>query len=818
MFRIIKKDKNPVSPKHELKQGINEEDSNMALLKKNEKNILGRLNIKIQETNYQTESLIGIIENIAKRVEEQMDFISHVVDEIESYSAMAQELNASSQSSFETAENTLTVIEEGNDAVNNTINSMKDIEESISIVMKEIDELKSNSLQINSILNIIKDIAKQTNLLSLNASIEAARAGEAGRGFAVVASEVKKLADRCAKSADDISVLVNNMNNSVNNTIDAINRSNEKIIEGTNITDKTKYSFQRIEQAINNMLKNIGEINQAISVQTDNLESIVISADEMSQSSEKAMSMVENALMNTEFVKSALVTLSQVAQLLTTITEDLLNETVESEEESISIKFPLSTPIESFDPAITYNVDHTRILSNIFTGLLTKNDSGDVLPCLAKSWYVEDDNLTWIFNLRKDATFHNGKKVKGYDVKYSLERLLSPKLNSPNSWLIKYIDGAIDYMEGRAEEVRGIKVIDDHKIAIKLSIPFNGFLLAISESYCAIIDSEEGKKGNIIGCGPYMIESIEGDNYILKAFDNYIGGRPYCDYLEIDCSDSKNALDNFKRGKYDLYLIKNKKELDEIKDTHYYDSFYSREILATHYIGFKLKNTYSQYTQLNVRKALNHAINKKRIVEELLGGLATEAKCMIPSGIIPSDHIVGYEYDPEKAKYMLKKENIDFSQPINILTMETPDAGLKYIEEDLKAIGIRCKYHPISNRDFYNSSDIYEGYDIFMFGWYADTQDPSTFIEPLFLPDSYSNFTGYNNRRVVEILEKAKYTANPMKRIELYKQIQSIIHEDAPCIPLYHPKMGVCMQEGITNIRLSPLSMLNFNNIVKNKK
>ena len=201
MFKIRKNRTNSIPfqsdtiQENENKKIANNKQKNMnpnfPIIKQNEKNILNRLNIKIQETDYQTENLIILIRNISRRVEEQMDSIGQVVNEIESYSAMAQELNASSQASFQTAQNTLNVIEDGSKAVYNTIESMNHINESINIVMGEINELKSSALEINNILNIIKDIAKQTNLLSLNASIEAARAGEAGRGFSVVASEVK---------------------------------------------------------------------------------------------------------------------------------------------------------------------------------------------------------------------------------------------------------------------------------------------------------------------------------------------------------------------------------------------------------------------------------------------------------------------------------------------------------------------------------------------------------------------------------------------------------------------------------------------------
>ncbi|OZV10413.1 hypothetical protein CIW83_20480 [Tissierella sp. P1] len=199
-----------------------------AMIKQNEENLLYNLNIKIQDSNNQTESLTNIIEALSIKVEEQMAFISKVVEEINNYSAMAEELNASSSTSYETAKDTLVVVDEGSRALHNTIRSMGEIKQSIASVMTEINGLKSSAFQIDSILNIIKDIADQTNLLSLNAAIEAARAGEAGRGFAVVANEVKALADKSAKSANDISSIIKEINVNVARTIDAIEKSNKK--------------------------------------------------------------------------------------------------------------------------------------------------------------------------------------------------------------------------------------------------------------------------------------------------------------------------------------------------------------------------------------------------------------------------------------------------------------------------------------------------------------------------------------------------------------------------------------------------------------
>jgi len=623
---ILKKNKEETVVQSAINEEKNTVTTKLSFIKQNEENLLKRLGVRIENSSSQVENLVNIIEAISKRVEEQTKAISEVVSEINNYSAMAEELNASSNLSYQTAQDTLVVVEEGSRAVNNTIEAMKEINNSTSSVMEEINGLKVSTAQIDNILNIIKEIASQTNLLALNAAIEAARAGDAGRGFAVVANEVKELANRSAKSANEISEIISGINTNVNKTINAIEKSNEKIIEGSNIAEQTNSSFLKIEGAIRAMIETIGEINKAITVQTTSLETIVSSTDEMSKISDKAMSMIENALMNTQSTKAALEALGRVSNLLNNITMDLLNETVHIEKEKIVLRCHVGE-IATLDPAVGNAVETIRFLNNIHASLLSISDSGDVLPLLAKNWHVEDDNLTWIFNLRNDATFHNGKRVRAKDVKYSLERMLSPRLKSPNTWFIDYIEGAKEFMAGQAREVSGIKILNDYCLSIKLTIPFNGFLSSISQYCCAVMDSEELEKGNLVGCGPYKLVESKDNLYRLEAFDNYVGGRPYCDVLEIT-SEDKEAINNFIDGKYDICLVQNKKDFEAIKNTPYFKNFKTTELLSIFYLGFKTKNTDSPYTKKKVRQAINHAINKRRLVDEMLGGLASEAKCV----------------------------------------------------------------------------------------------------------------------------------------------------------------------------------------------
>ncbi|MEY8304153.1 ABC transporter substrate-binding protein [Anaerosalibacter bizertensis] len=816
-----KKPENQEEKKEELeKEDISvDEDSDfqtkLHLIKQNEENLLHNLEVRIEDSANQTENLINAIDSIANRVEEQIKHIYLVVDEIGHYSAMAEELHASSSDSYRTANATLDVVEKGSKAVNNTIQSMKEINQSMSNVLDEIDSLKISINQIEDILNIIRSIAKQTNLLALNANIEAARAGDAGRGFAVVANEVKELADRSAQSADHISDIIKDIQENVDTTIGAVEDSNIKVKEGSLVAQESREAFEQIEEAIKDMIQMINEITEAISVQTNSLESIIVSTDEMEKSSDKAMSMVESAMMNTQFTMGTLKELNQVTELLDSMTKKLLNqqETVEGKKPAI-INLALSSPLQSLDPAMTNVMESLRFLNNIHTGLLTISDTGDVLPSVAKNWYVEDDNLTWIFNLRKDATFHNGNRITAYDVKYSLERLLSPELDSSNTWFIDYIDGAKEFMAGSEDEVKGIKILDEYRLSIKLEKPFTGFLLLLSHGCCAVMDAEELKKGNFVGCGPYILDSHNDDKYRLVANDNYLGGKAYCDVVEVK-ADDKEALDNFISGKYDFYIVQDKKEYETIKSHELGKNMKFVDLVGTFYVGFKLKNTQSPYTQKRMRQAINHAINKRRIIDEIFGGLATEAKCIIPPGLIPYDHVEGYEYSPEKAKRIIREEGVNLTRPLVFLSGEDPHPILKLVEEDLNTVGIHCRYEKVSSDKLSRAHELQVGFDMYFSGWYADTLDPSSFIKPLFMPGNQTNLSAYENQQVVELVEKATEMVNPKKRDEIYMEIQKMISEDAPNVPILHPQNAVCTKADVHNVNLSPLAMLKYDNIIK---
>lgn len=794
------------------------------ILVHNQRISIAKITKRVEETGFATETLINIINSISKNVEVQMDSINKVVEKIENYSALAEEVYARTTDSQKIADETMLAAKKGNAAVDNSIKSMREIEKSVDYIKDVIASLNKQAAQVDEMLEIIKDIASQTNLLSLNASIEAARAGEQGRGFAVVADEVRKLAQRSNESVQKISSTIKGINASIEKTIEAAGITGSKVKEGVSTAGETMDALSKIIESIDTTTSVTREISSAISEQTNQIGDVIASTDDMRKISEKVMSMIEIVLINTQQTKSSIEMLFQTSKELSEITNIIQGEVAKDSGSKLLLRTCLREKLSSFDPAVAFDQESSRIFENTHKGLLSSGLYTDVLPGIAKSWYVEDDNLTWIFNLRRGAKFQNGREATADDVKYSFERVLSPSLKSPNAWFLLEIDGAKEYQSGKAREVDGIKVLDRNRIAIRLSSPSSGFLLNLAQACSSILAKEDVEKDRFTGCGAYVLgENSEANKYILTSFKDYYGGQPYVENVEVYYGD-RNIAGSFLDGKYD-FIILNNNGVKEIKKTPLEKYLKTQDVMTTSFAGFNLKANSIFAKNANIRKAINYAINKKKIIDDIEEGLAEEAKGVFPPSIIENSYLTGYGYNPGKAKELLKKENF-YNSPKKLKILGWQNTSeiktnnqkvVEYIVNDLKEVGIECDIEKVPT-DKYLNDDSVTKCDLFIMGWVADTGDPDNYLEPLFNPENYTDFMRYDNNEVIKLMKQAKKIMNPEKRINMYKKIQDIIVDDAPWIFLYHPLSAYVHREGISNIRLSSLGKVRFEDIIINKE
>ena len=197
---------------------------------------------------------------------------------------MAQSMNDVSKrasDSAKVAQTSLHAAEKGAQAVQNAIRGMNDIRDQIQATSKRIKRLGESSQEISEIVQLISDITEQTNVLALNAAIQAASAGEAGRGFTVVAEEVQRLAERSAEATKHISAIVKSIQRDTQETVEAMERSTQGVVEGTKTADEADRALREIEQVSNRLAELIGAISNATQEQANAAAKVALSMKEI---------------------------------------------------------------------------------------------------------------------------------------------------------------------------------------------------------------------------------------------------------------------------------------------------------------------------------------------------------------------------------------------------------------------------------------------------------------------------------------------------------------------------------------------------------
>jgi len=205
---------------------------------------------------------------------------------------MAENANAATQTSVEA---TLAAVK-GGTAVAETIKGMQRIRATVQSTGKKIKGLGERSLEIGAIIEVINEIATQTNMLALNAAIEAARAGEHGKGFAVVADEVRKLAERAARATKDITGLIKGIQIETSEVVTVMEAGTHEVEEGTKLADQAGAALHEIEQIVKQTSNLMTDITRAAGDQVKSTESVVHTMDNISQLTQETAQGVQDTV------------------------------------------------------------------------------------------------------------------------------------------------------------------------------------------------------------------------------------------------------------------------------------------------------------------------------------------------------------------------------------------------------------------------------------------------------------------------------------------------------------------------------------------
>ncbi|WP_423409423.1 methyl-accepting chemotaxis protein [Heyndrickxia sp. MSNUG] len=223
-----------------------------------------QLNASSEQNNHATEQVANSIQEVASGTENQRNMVHQSTEVVKEMSDSIDKIMRNAQEVADTAKDANIVVAEGEQSIQKSVHQMKNINETVADLGQVIHTLGTRSNEISQIVDVISEIAGQTNLLALNAAIEAARAGEHGKGFAVVADEVRKLAEQSAKSTESIRQLIASIQADTNTAVVSMDKGTEEVEKGIQIVDLAGVSFRQIQQFVDNVSAQIHEVSASM--------------------------------------------------------------------------------------------------------------------------------------------------------------------------------------------------------------------------------------------------------------------------------------------------------------------------------------------------------------------------------------------------------------------------------------------------------------------------------------------------------------------------------------------------------------------------
>jgi len=455
----------------------------------------------------------------------------------------------------------------------------------------------------------------------------------------------------------------------------------------------------------------------------------------------------------------------------------------------------------TLDPHLATDFDSATYIVEIFSGLVTLDPDLDIIPDLAKDWEVDDAGTTYTFYLREDAQFHDGKHVTAQDFKWSFERALDPETNSPVASLyLNDIVGAMDKLEGRADEVEGIQVIDDHTLRITIGAPKAYFLAKLTYPTGFVLDRENVESGGRTwadqpnGTGAFRLGEYRlGEEIVLERNAFYYGEpQPSLQRVRFLLAGGSSMI-MYESGDIDTTPVglAGIKQVQGPTDPLHEELTVVAPTLSTFYVG--LNNNIAPFDDPKVRQAFNYAIDKEVLANVVFRRTRVPAEGILPPrmpGYNPDLDI--YDFDPERAKELIAESNYGSVNNLPAITLTVSGAGsepgivatavIGMLEQNL---GVEVSVGLVEPAVFLTEAGK-ANYQMFILGWSADYPDPQNFLDILFHSKSASNHINYSNPEVDRLLEEARIEQDHDKRMRMYQKIERMIMEDAPWISLFH--------------------------------
>jgi len=455
----------------------------------------------------------------------------------------------------------------------------------------------------------------------------------------------------------------------------------------------------------------------------------------------------------------------------------------------------------TLDPALVTDTTSSEYVVALYGGLVTLDKSLKVIPDIAKAMPdVSADGKTYTFHLRDDVVFSgSNRKVTAADFKYSIERAANQKTESPTAdTYLGDIVGVKDMIRGKANDVAGVKVVDDSTLQIQIDSPKPYFLAKLTYPTAFVVDKDQIQSDpqnwtrHPHGTGPFLLKEWNiGKDVILTANPRYHLGAPALKEVDYDLAGG-SSLTEYQNNEIDVTGV-GINDIETVRDNSdpLHKEFHESPDLSLGYIAFNVQKP--PFDDVKVRQAFSEAIDKDQLINVILKNEADKADGILPPGMPGySKDTKGLGFNVTQAKQLLQDSKYAGKLPPIQFTLAGAGANVDPLTDAIiqmwkQNLGIDVTIQQEETATFFD--DARQGkLQMYTEAWAADYPDPEDFLSLNFLSDSQQNESKYSNPQVDQWLQQADTAQDQSKRMDLYHQAEQQIINDAPWIPLTFDK------------------------------
>ncbi|MBC7510729.1 MAG: ABC transporter substrate-binding protein [Ferruginibacter sp.] len=502
------------------------------------------------------------------------------------------------------------------------------------------------------------------------------------------------------------------------------------------------------------------------------------------------------------------------------------------------------TGIASLDPAFAKNQSIMWAIHQLYNTLIEVDDEMQLKPSLARSWDIAADNVTFTFHLRTDVYFHDdavfangrGRKLTANDVVYSFKRIVDKRVASPGAWIFNK----------KVDSTNGFTALNDSTFQLKLVRPFQPILGILSMQYCSIVAKEATDKygsnfrRHPVGSGPFaMVAWEEGQALVLKKNPHYFEkdshgyALPYLDGIKVSFFDSKaTEFLEFQQNRLDFINDIEASFKDEIltKTGNQKKEWQGKLLLQKHpylnieYLGILVDDNNelvknSPLRLQKIRQAINYGFDRQKMMLYLRNSIGTAAESgFVPAGLPSFDalKVKGYHYDAAKAKQLLAEAGYPDGNGlpvIKLLTIPVYADLAGYIANELQQTGIQVQVEAIQKSLLLEQTSRSQAL-FFRASWIADYPDAENYLGVFYGNNpAPPNYTRYKNKVYDDLYEKAIAEKNDSLRYAMYQQMDQLIIDDAPVVPLWYDMAIHLVHTNIINFKPTGLNLLELRRV-----